>query len=52
MTCQRCNHHSDTRDAFLDLSIEVRGCRSVQAGFAKFVKPDVLDGQNKYKCEK
>lgn len=50
--CTRCKHNSDTFDAFLDLSIEVRGCRSVRGGFEKFVKPDTLDGQNKYKCEK
>jgi hypothetical protein len=52
VTCQKCHHPSDTFDAFLDLSVEVKKCASVKAGFDKFIAKDRLDGSNKYKCEK
>lgn len=52
VTCQKCQHPSDTFDAFLDLSVEVRQCRSVREAFTKFIKMDRLEGQNKYKCDK
>ena len=52
VTCSKCGHPSDTFDAFLDLSVEVRQCSSVKGAFDKFVKMDRLEGANKYKCEK
>lgn len=52
VTCSKCQHPSDTFDAFLDLSVEVRQCSSVKNAFDKFVKMDRLEGQNKYKCDK
>lgn len=52
MTCLKCGHPSDTFDAILDISVEVRGCKSVRNAFEKFIAVDKLEGQNKYKCEK
>ncbi|CDZ98657.1 multidrug resistance-associated abc transporter [Phaffia rhodozyma] len=52
VTCHKCHHNSDTFDAFLDLSVEVKNCGSVRNAFERFIKPDRLDGNNKYKCEK
>lgn len=49
--CQRCGKPSDTFDACLDVSVEVRKCDTLAQAFDKFIQIDKLDGANKYKCE-
>ncbi|RKP34582.1 hypothetical protein BJ085DRAFT_18031, partial [Dimargaris cristalligena] len=50
--CSRCHADSNTFDPLLDLSLEVRNCSSIQRALSTFTKPELLDGRNKYKCDK
>ena len=48
--CESCKFNSNTYDAFLDLSLEIRKANSVMDALKSFTKIEVLDGANKYKC--
>ncbi|EPQ59110.1 cysteine proteinase, partial [Gloeophyllum trabeum ATCC 11539] len=52
VTCQECQHNSDTFDSILDLSIDINNCGGLKDALKRFVAVDYLKGQNKYKCEK
>jgi ubiquitin carboxyl-terminal hydrolase 36/42 len=52
VTCMSCKHNSDTFDSFMDLSLDVADAISLKDAFQSFVKVDMLQGSNKYKCEK
>lgn len=52
VTCSNCKANSDTFDSFMDLSLDVASASSVREAFQAFIKVDILQGQNKYKCEK
>lgn len=52
VTCMSCKHNSDTFDSFMDLSLDVSRADSLREAFQAFVKVDMLQGANKYKCEK
>ena len=42
---------SERQDIFYTISIEVKSKKSVLEGLAAYVEGEVLDGDNKYKCE-
>jgi len=48
--CSSCNYKSNTFDPFLDLSLEIKGCDSLERALQKFTSPEILDKANKYKC--
>lgn len=48
--CSDCKFKSNTFDPFLDLSLEIRGCDSLEKAFQHFTRPEILDKANKYKC--
>ncbi|KAJ1979189.1 hypothetical protein H4R34_002923 [Dimargaris verticillata] len=50
--CSVCHADSNTFDPFLDLSLEIRHCSSLQRALQVFTKPDVLNGKNQYRCER
>ncbi|KAJ1649682.1 hypothetical protein IWQ61_009308 [Dispira simplex] len=50
--CLVCHADSNTFDPFLDLSLEVRHCTSLQRALQTFTKAELLSGKNRYKCEK
>jgi len=52
ITCFSCKYESCTKDPFLDLSLEIQGCTSLDSAIEKFSRPEILDGANKYKCPK
>lgn len=52
VACGNCKHNSDTFDGFMDLSLDVSRSDNVKEALQAFVKEDVLQGANKYKCEK
>ena len=52
VTCRECNHHSDTFDSILDISLDIYGSNTLKEAFRKFVTVDYLRGADKYKCEK
>jgi hypothetical protein len=48
--CETCQFNSNTYDAFLDLSLEIKKRASLEDALSHFTKSEVLDGPNKYKC--
>ena len=46
-----CGRNSETFDPFLDLSLEVGRAKSVLGAFKMFTHTEVLDGDNKYRCD-
>ena len=41
--CSECQHPSRTYDAFLDLSLEIAHCSSIEQALAAFSKTEMLD---------
>lgn len=52
MKCTVCHHESLTRDPFLDLSLEIAGCTSLNDAIYRFSRPEMLDGANRYRCSR
>jgi ubiquitin carboxyl-terminal hydrolase 36/42 len=52
VSCRTCHHCSDTFDSLLDLSIDIVRTQSLSRALAQFVKPEVLSGEDAYRCEK
>lgn len=46
--CLTCNYESNTYDQYMDLNLDVRP--SLQRSLQRFIAPEVLDGDNKYRC--
>ncbi|CAK7327706.1 unnamed protein product [Dovyalis caffra] len=49
--CLCCNYESNKVDEIMDISLDVLNSNSVRDAMQKFFQPEVLDGNNKYKCE-
>ena len=52
MQCSECKTNSDTLETFLDISLDIHKCDSIKKALTKFKAIDVLEGSNRYKCEK
>ncbi|KAK2502945.1 hypothetical protein MC885_020590 [Smutsia gigantea] len=50
--CLNCKGVSDTFDAYLDITLEIKTAQSINKALEQFVKPEQLDGDNSYKCSK
>lgn len=50
--CLQCHYESNTFDPMMDLNIDIKDCTSLLQGLHRTVRPDRLDGENKYFCEK
>ncbi|CAI5515917.1 unnamed protein product [Closterium sp. Naga37s-1] len=50
--CLQCDGESNKRDAILDLSLDVHRLGSLKDALNRFTKPEVLDGENRYRCDK
>lgn len=50
--CLECHRGSNTYDPFLDLSLEVARCKSLEHALAHFTAPEMLEGDNKYRCSR
>nr|XP_023420904.1 ubiquitin carboxyl-terminal hydrolase 42-like [Cavia porcellus] len=50
--CLNCKGVSDTFDPYLDITLEIKGARTINEALAQFVKPEQLDGENCYQCSK
>ncbi|CAM8951991.1 unnamed protein product [Rhodiola kirilowii] len=49
--CLSCGNESNKVDEIMDISLDVVRSSSVKDALHKFFQPEVLDGNNKYKCE-
>eukprot|EP01122_Echinamoeba_exundans_P011309 TRINITY_DN4451_c0_g2_i1.p1 TRINITY_DN4451_c0_g2~~TRINITY_DN4451_c0_g2_i1.p1 ORF type:complete len:2854 (+),score=629.03 TRINITY_DN4451_c0_g2_i1:307-8868(+) len=49
---RECDHVSERIEDFFTLSVEVKGKRKLEESLDLFVKGDLLDGDNKYFCDK
>ncbi|KFO10040.1 Ubiquitin carboxyl-terminal hydrolase 36, partial [Balearica regulorum gibbericeps] len=50
--CLACKNVSDTCDPYLDLAVEIEQATNIMEALELFVKPDMLGGENAYKCAK
>lgn len=56
--CLECNTQKSREEVFLDIALSVRpfddreGFHSVEEALNAFVTPEILDGNNKYSCDK
>ncbi|KAF2073895.1 hypothetical protein CYY_004783 [Polysphondylium violaceum] len=48
--CSVCQYESNTFDPFMDLSVDLNQADSLSKALEHFVKSELLDGSNKYKC--
>ncbi|KAI6687085.1 hypothetical protein NL676_023913 [Syzygium grande] len=49
--CLSCGAESNKVDDIMDISLDVLQSSSLKEALHKFFQPEVLDGNNKYKCE-
>lgn len=49
--CNACYHCSNTFDPCLDISLDIQRAGSIEKAFMRFTETDVLDGENKYRCD-
>lgn len=47
---KECAHTSSREENFMTLSLEVKNKKSITESLELFIKPDILDGENKYHC--
>lgn len=52
VVCAACSYSSNTFDPFLDLSLEIKKCPSLEKALAHFTRTETLDASNTYKCPK
>ncbi|KAI8614735.1 hypothetical protein BC830DRAFT_358108 [Chytriomyces sp. MP71] len=50
--CTVCKTPSDTVDSCLDMSLEIKNANTLDKALAHFTKPEMLKGDNKYRCSK
>ncbi|EOA30054.1 hypothetical protein CARUB_v10013160mg [Capsella rubella] len=49
--CLSCGAESNKADEIMDISLEILHSNSVKESLQKFFQSEILDGNNKYKCE-
>mmetsp|Transcript_19656 Transcript_19656/g.42954 ORF Transcript_19656/g.42954 Transcript_19656/m.42954 type:complete len:1106 (-) Transcript_19656:700-4017(-) len=49
--CMNVDYKSTRKEAFLDLQLDVKGCKNVYESFDKYVETEQLTGDNKYRAE-
>ncbi|KAM8796598.1 ubiquitin carboxyl-terminal hydrolase 42-like [Eudromia elegans] len=52
VTCLSCQAVSESSEAFLDLTLEITAASSVPSALKEFVRAELLQGENCYKCSK
>ncbi|KAJ4981850.1 hypothetical protein NE237_032687 [Protea cynaroides] len=50
--CLSCGAESNKTDDFMDICLDLFQCYSLKEAMQRFFQPELLDGSNKYKCEK
>ena len=49
--CINVDYKSTRKESYMDLQLDVKGCRTVYDSFVKYTEVEKLDGQNQYKAE-
>ncbi|XP_010535000.1 PREDICTED: ubiquitin carboxyl-terminal hydrolase 25-like isoform X2 [Tarenaya hassleriana] len=49
--CLSCGVESNKSDEIMDISLEILQSNSLKESMLKFFRPEILDANNKYKCE-
>ena len=49
--CINVDYKSERKEAFLDLQLDVKGCKDIYASFDRYTETENLDGENKYRAE-
>lgn len=50
--CLSCKGVSNTFESFLDLSLEIRNCNSLEKSLSAFSRAEMLVKKNQYKCDR
>lgn len=51
--CMECHHESNRYESMMDLAVEIHGVvESLEDAIAQFTAAEMLDGDNKYKCDR
>ena len=51
VTCLQCRNGRQRLDEFMDLSLDVADCDSLEAALRKFVQSETLTGDNRWRCD-
>lgn len=51
INCINVDYKSTRKEAYLDLQLDVKGCKDVYASFDKYIEVEKMDGENKYRAE-
>jgi len=49
--CINVDYKSERKEEFLDLQLDVKGCKDIYASFDRYTEVEKLDGENKYRAE-
>jgi hypothetical protein len=49
--CKKCGHARKRRDRFMDCQVPIQGKCSLLEALSDFIKPEVLDGDNRWWCD-
>ena len=49
--CINVDYKSTRKESYMDLQLDVKGCKNVYDSFVKYTEVEKLDGQNQYKAE-
>lgn len=50
--CLLCGNESNKRDAIMDVCLDVHNLASVHDALRRFTHPELLEGDNQYRCER
>eukprot|EP00808_Paulinella_micropora_P018049 g25645.t1 len=48
--CRTCGTRNVRKDTFIDLSLNIKGLPGVESALKDWLQPEVLDGDNQYRC--
>lgn len=49
--CMHVDYKSARKESFMDLQLDVKGCKDIYASFEKYCEIETLEGANQYKAE-
>lgn len=49
--CINVDYKSTRRESYMDLQLDVKGCKDIYSSFDKYCEVEVMDGQNQYQTD-